>query len=77
MLKRIIEGTDIPQGLHCHSLRHSFASLVIAGGTDAATAASLLGHSSPTTTLEIYTHAFAEQQAKAMQAVNFAIAGDD
>ena len=75
-LKDIIKGTDIPPGLHCHSLRHSFASLAIAGGTDAATAASLLGHSNPTTTLEIYTHAFAEQQAKAMQAVNLAIMGD-
>ena len=41
-----------------HSLRHSNASLLIANGTDVATVAGLLGHAQPSTTLDIYTHAF-------------------
>ena len=44
--------------LNVHSLRHSNASLLIAGGADVATVAGLLGHSQPSTTLGIYTHAF-------------------
>ena len=40
------------------SLRHTAASLMIAGGTDVATVAGILGHSQPSTTLDIYTHAF-------------------
>ena len=31
---------------------------MIAGGTDVATVAGILGHSQPSTTLDIYTHAF-------------------
>ena len=41
-----------------HSLRHTAASLFIASGTDVGTVAGLLGHSQPSTTLDIYTHAF-------------------
>ena len=41
-----------------HGLRHTNASLLIANGTDVATVAGLLGHSQPSTTLDIYTHAF-------------------
>ena len=35
-----------------------FHSLMIAGGTDVAMVAGILGHSQPSTTLDIYTHAF-------------------
>ena len=44
--------------LNVHSLRHTAASLFIASGTDVGTVAGLLGHSQPSTTLDIYTHAF-------------------
>lgn len=38
---------------------------MIAKGTDAKTVSEILGHSTPTTTLGIYTHAFNEVKARA------------
>ena len=52
------EMESLLQELNIHSLRHTAASLMTAGGTDVATVASILGHSQPSTTLDIYTHAF-------------------
>ena len=56
--KKILQEGDLPDNLNVHSLRHTNASLLIANGTDVATVAGLLGHSQPSTTLDIYTHAF-------------------
>ena len=56
--KLILKKNGLPQELNVHSLRHTAASLMIAGGTDVATVAGILGHSQPSTTLDIYTHAF-------------------
>ena len=56
--KLILKKNGLPQELNVHSLRHTAASLMIAGGTDVATVAGILGHSRPSTTLDIYTHAF-------------------
>jgi integrase len=47
------------QGLSAHSLRYSFASLLITGlRYDPVMVAAQLGHASPTTTLGIYAHLF-------------------
>ena len=43
--------------LNIHSLRHTAASLMIAGGADMATVAGILGHSQLSATPDIYTHA--------------------
>ena len=56
--KLILKKHGLPPALNVHSLRHTNASLLIAGGADVATVAGLLGHSQPSTTLDIYTHAF-------------------
>ena len=56
--KLILKKNGLPQELNVHSLRHTAASLMIAGGTDVVTVAGILGHSQPSTTLDIYTHAF-------------------
>ena len=56
--KLILKKHGLPEKLNVHSLRHSNASLLIANGTDVATVAGLLGHAQPSTTLDIYTHAF-------------------
>ena len=56
--KCIPKKNGLPQELNVHSLRHTAASLMIAGGADVATVAGILGHSQPSTTLNIYTHAF-------------------
>ena len=49
--KLILKKNGLPQELNVHSLRHTAASLMIAGGTDVATVAGILGHSQPSTTL--------------------------
>jgi integrase len=44
--------------VNIHSLRHSFASALIMGGTPITEVQSLLGHASPAITLRIYSHWF-------------------
>ena len=44
-------------------------SLLIANGADVATVAGLLGHSQPSTTLDIYTHAFDKNKKAASEAL--------
>src|SRR5262245_344314 len=43
-------------GVKLHSLRHTHASMLIAGGVDVLTVSRRLGHASPTVTLNVYGH---------------------
>jgi integrase len=52
-----------------HALRHTNATLMIGSGVDPRTAASMLGHSTPSITLSIYSHVIAGAQAQAADAV--------
>ncbi len=52
-----------------HSLRHFNATVLINAGIDIATISSALGHSSTSTTMSIYCHAFKKAQAKACDAI--------
>ena len=45
----------------------TYFKLIIANGTDVATVAGLLGHSQPSTTLDIYTHTFDKNKKAANQ----------
>ena len=65
--KKILKANDLPTDLNVHSLRHTAASLFITSGTDVGTVAGLLGHSQPSTTLDIYTHAFDKNKKAASQ----------
>lgn len=47
----------LPRGLTPHKLRHTYASILVACGTDPATAMAQLGHTDPHFTLRTYTHA--------------------
>lgn len=47
-----------------HGLRHTYASMMIAAGVDAATLARLLGHESAAFTLRTYVHFFERAQAR-------------
>ena len=53
-----------------HKLRHTFATLQIAYGTDIRTVAGVMGHSSPMTTLTIYAHQVKEASQKAALAMS-------
>lgn len=73
-LRRFCEANGL-RFVSVHSFRHLNASLLIGAGSDVRTVSACLGHSTPTTTLGIYAHAFLENQAKASVAVanNFAL----
>jgi integrase len=55
--------------VNMHSLRHSFASALIARGAPVTEVQSILGHSSPTVTLNVYSHWFRTTHTSAMNAV--------
>ena len=57
--------------LSLHSLRHAFASLLIAKGLNVVFVSRQLGHSSPTITLDVYAHLFeqADHAAAAREAL--------
>jgi len=74
-IKILIKDTGIPADFHPHSLRHSFASLLIDSGADVKTVQEVLGHSSASMTLDVYGHSFAVSRARAMEAVTDAITG--
>ena len=48
---------------------HTAASLMIASGTDVTTVAGILGHAQPSTTLDIYSHAFEKNKREASAAL--------
>ena len=52
-----------------HTFRHLNASLQINAGVDPTTVAAMLGHSTPQTTLSIYSHFFNEAKLKASNAI--------
>ena len=65
--KLILKKHGLPENLNVHSLRHTNASLLIAGGTDVTTVAGLLGHAQPSTTLDIYSHTFDKNKREVSQ----------
>ena len=66
-----------PRGVPCrietftpHQLRHTYATLLYEAGVDVLTAQKLLGHSSPSTTLNIYTHLREKHRAVEISKLN-------
>ena len=68
-------GTPLPDGLTPHKLRHTFASLLVALGTDPGAVMDQLGHTDPTFTLRVYRHGMrrdAESKARLARLVGAA-----
>ena len=55
--------------MRLHDLRHATASFLIAGGASARLVQGVLGHSSATTTLSVYSHLFEESRREAADAI--------
>ena len=66
-LNKFSKKNNLPH-IHPHAFRHTAASTMIAEGVDLVTTANELGHSSATTTANIYAHQIAEAKAKAEDA---------
>ena len=66
-VEKVVKGyaarAGLRDGVHTHTLRHTFASHMLEGEADLRVIQELLGHSSPTTT-QIYTH-ITKQEARA------------
>ena len=58
-----------------HSLRHSFASILIAAGTPITEVQALLGHSSAQTTLKVYSHWFKTLKTTSVDTLSKALLG--
>jgi integrase len=68
------EGFGVPD-VTLHGLRHTHASQLIDAGVDIVTISKRLGHASPNVTLQVYAHLFRNNDAKAADAINAALAG--
>lgn len=66
---KFIVKNNLP-AISIHSLRHTNATLLIASGTNIRTVANRLGHSTPTTTGNIYAHAIKTADEAAADALN-------
>jgi len=63
--KKILEELDIPYRKF-HATRHTFATRALEIGMDIKTLSEILGHSSPTVTLNLYSHSLPEHKKKEM-----------
>jgi integrase len=57
-----------------HALRHTHVSMLIAQGVDLVTISTRLGHAKPNVTLAIYAHLFRNNDGRASEAINQALA---
>lgn len=68
-MAKFIKRTNLPPS-SVHSLRHTYASLLIAEGTPLVVVSSNLGHAQVSTTNDIYSHVIASAEAKATQVLD-------
>jgi len=73
-LKPAAKKLGLP-GVTWHLLRHSHATMLDGVGTPIGTMQSLLGHSTPEITREIYLHAIPEEQRRAVESVERLVFG--
>ena len=74
---RVDERALVPAGLTPHSLRHTYASMLIAQGEDLPTVAAQMRHADMGTTLTVYTHVMKHARAGVAERLDQAIWGAD
>lgn len=70
-----LAAAELSPDLTPHALRHTFASVALARGVPVTDVAQALGHRSPGTTMQVYSHALQQRQGVAEQALEAALAG--
>jgi integrase len=68
-LRKLLSGAGLP-GIRFHDLRHSCASLLMAGGTHAKVVQERLGHSTINLTLDTYSHVLPTMQREAANSLD-------
>ena len=71
----IILAASVPR-IRLHDLRHTHATLLLAGDTTIRAVADRLGHSKTSVTLNTYAHVLREMQDRAIQAIDAALFPD-
>ena len=66
--KKLLKANDLPP-IHLHSLRHTFATLLIYLGNDTKAVSSALGHSQTQITNDTYVHIYEEHNARMSNAL--------
>ncbi len=72
-LKALVQESALPKNLHLHSLRHTYASLLINAGVTPRVVADRLGHASVRTTLDIYSHIFRQTEQDTVETISRAV----
>lgn len=66
---QVLDRAGLPR-IRFHDLRHTAASLMLSNGIPVNVVSNRLGHSQPSTTLDIYAHLFSETQAEAARIID-------
>ncbi|GAB2843441.1 tyrosine-type recombinase/integrase [Microbacterium insulae] len=66
--RRVRKDARLPDEVTLHTLRHTFASNLIAQGCDVVTVQRALGHSTPSITLNVYSHLWPSAEDKTRSA---------
>ncbi|MCD2139489.1 tyrosine-type recombinase/integrase [Rhodococcus pyridinivorans] len=74
--KLVRDRLGMDEEITWHSLRHFYASTLIFSGASVKTVQERLGHSTPTTTLEVYAHLWPGEDERTRSAVDSALGRD-
>ena len=73
--KNTLKRAGLPREVKLYALRHTFASLALAGGATVHEVAAALGHASPQLVLSTYGHALPERKAETFAKVGVLVFG--